>query len=97
MIWIAVPFDLRRRARGVALGVNRGLRAPLSRTIWSFESVAPGAVTTTSSGVAVPTNFSGLSIWIAGPGIRPATSSAAGDQGGQQDQDEEGPDEKSHG
>ena len=46
-----------------------------SKTTRSSES-ALGAETATSTGVDVPTNFSGLAIWIPGPGMRPATTHA---------------------
>jgi hypothetical protein len=42
-----------------------------SKTTDSDVSLAPGAATVTSSGVAAPTNFSGLPISIDGPPIRP--------------------------
>ena len=71
---IALGRDLRRRhlERGGAVR-EEGVRAsPCSKTMSRVVSSAPGASTVTSSGVVTPTNRSGWTISIAGPGSRPA-------------------------
>ena len=87
-MWIVSSLDLRAVPDGRPVVYSVVCLPSWSKTTWSFESVAPGAVTDEiSTGVAAPTNLSGLLIWIAAAASgRRHVGPARRD--GQQDQEE---------